>query len=92
MAPTVVARVKAILSVLLLVALVLIGQRINVTVYTFGILMMLALVVVGFTFNNIAEDRPARRLVIPLVVTWVIVGGIFALSYILAPLLARIGS
>lgn len=92
MTSTVVARVKSILSVLLLVALVLIGQGLNVTVYTFGILMMLALVIIGFTFNNIAEDRPARRLVIPLVVTWVIVGGIFALSYVLAPLLAQIGS
>lgn len=92
MTSTVVARVKSILSVLLLVALVLIGQGLNVTVYTFGILMMLALVVIGFTFNNIAEDRPATRLVIPLVVTWVIVGGIFALSYVLAPLLAQIGS
>lgn len=91
MTSTVVARVKSILAVLLIIALVMIGQKWNITVYTFGVLLILSVVVVGFTFNNISESRPARFLVVPLVVTWVIVGAMFVLSYFLAPLLAQIG-
>lgn len=92
MTSNIVTRVKSILAVALLVALCLIGQTFSLTVYTVGIVMILCLVVIGFTFNNVAEDRPARKLAVPLAVTWAIVAGIFALSYVLAPVLARIGS
>lgn len=92
MTSNVVARAKSILAIMLLVALLLIGQKFNVKIYTFGVVMMLCLVVIGFTFNNITEDRSPRELMIPLAVTWAIVAGIFYLSYVLAPLLAQIGS
>lgn len=91
MARGVVARIRAVLAVALIVALVLIGQRITLGLYTVGLLLILVVVVLTFTFNNVSEDRPARRLLAPLLLTWAIVAVIFVAGYFLAPVLAQIG-
>lgn len=92
MARTAVARTRAVLAVALILALVLIGQGISLGLYTVGLLLILVVVVLTFTFNNVSEERPARRLVTPLLLTWAIVAVIFVVGYFLAPVLAQIGS
>jgi lipopolysaccharide export LptBFGC system permease protein LptF len=88
---SVVPRARSVLAVLLLVGLVLIGQKVSSRLYTFGILLTVVVVVLGFTFNNIGEDRSGRQVVVPLLATWVIVAVIFGLAFVLAPVLTRLG-
>ena len=86
-----VPRAQSVLAVLLLVSLLLIGQRLSVAVYGFGVILILVVVTLTFTFNNISRDTRARGVVLPLLATWTVVAGIFFLAYLLAPALARIG-
>lgn len=88
---SVVPRARSVLAVLLLVGLVLIGQKVSSRLYTFGILLTVVVVVLGFTFNNIGEDRLGRQVIVPLLATWVIVAVIFGLAFVLAPVLTRLG-
>ena len=92
MARTAVTRIKAVLAAALILALVLIGQRVSIALYTVGLALILVVVVLTFTFNNVSEERPARRLFAPLLLTWAIVAVIFVGAYFLAPVLAQIGS
>lgn len=89
---SIVPRMRLLLAVLLLLGLLMIGQHFSLAIYKVGVLVVLAAVVLGFTFNNIGEDRSAKRVIVPLIVTWFIVAFIFGLAYILAPVLTQIGS
>lgn len=88
----IVTRTRSVLAVLMIVSLVLIGQKLSVTLYAAGVLLAVVVVVLGFTFNNIDEEHSAREVLAPLLATWAIVAVIFGLAYFLAPVLTKIGA
>lgn len=90
--PTIVARTRGLLALLLLLALFLVGQSFNQALFTLGILLIVAVVVLGFTFNNISEDAGVKKIAVTVLVTWVIVGSIFGAGIVLAPILTQMGS
>ena len=83
--------IKAGLSILLFVALVFIWQRASVAVYDLGLILVIAIVFLGFTFNNISNSTTVGKLALSLIITWIIVGAIFGISIAIAPLLATLG-
>jgi hypothetical protein len=87
----IVARTRGMLALLLLLALVLVGQSFSQTLFTIGILLVVSVVVLGFTFNNIADNAGIKKIAVTVLVTWAIVGSIFVAGILLAPILTQIG-
>jgi len=85
------ARVRLVLAVLLLASLVLVGQPVSFAAYKVGLGLMVVVVLLGFTFNNIAPHRTARETVVPLFVTVIVVGAVFGTGIVLAPILTELG-
>lgn len=82
---------KSFLAILLLLSLVLIGQNASFIVYKIGILMIIAVVILEFTFNNISEDSSFYGIFKGLVITWIITGGLVGISILIAPVLTSLG-
>lgn len=83
--------VRTMLALLLFVSLVLIAQQASQLVYDIGILLVMATVLLGFTFNNIPDDASYAGIVKALIITWVIVGCVVGISIESAPFLIMLG-
>lgn len=84
-------RTQTCLAVLLLLSLVLIGQRASQSVYAIGLMLLIFTVLLVFTFNNIPEDTTPAGIVKGLIATWVITAGVVWVSVLAAPILTALG-
>ena len=82
---------RTCLAIMLLASLVLIAQRYSQFVYDIGILLVIATVLLGFTFNNLPDESSFAGIVKGLLITWIITGAVVGISIYSAPLLTMLG-
>src|SRR5262245_50180552 len=81
------ARFQGILIVVMLVGLVLIGQQIDKRLYQIGLPLLVLAAFLQIAFGNIPPRSNFKQSMLLLLLTWVIVGAVFAAGILLAPTL-----
>ncbi len=79
------ARVQGILVAVMFISLAMIVQQANKSLYRIGLPLLMLAAFLQIAFGNISPRAGFRRSLALLVVTWVIVGGVFFASVKLAP-------
>ena len=85
------ARVQGALIVVMLLGMVLIGQRANKDLYQIGLPILVIAAFLQIAFGNIPPRSGFATSMKLLVLTWAIVAAVFALGIILAPHLIDLG-
>jgi hypothetical protein len=81
------ARVQGILIVVMVVALALIAQQASKPLYQIGLPVLVIAAFLQIAFGNIPPSAGFWRSLKLLVLTWLIVAGVFGLGIVLAPTL-----
>jgi hypothetical protein len=79
------AQFQGILIIVMLIGLVLIAQRQNLTLYRIGLPLLIAAAFLQIAFGNIPPKSGFLRSLVLLIITWAIVAAVFFISVKLAP-------
>ena len=79
------AQFQGILIVVMLLGLILIAQRQNLTLYRIGLPLLIVAAFLQIAFGNIPPRSGFLRSMVLLVITWAIVAAVFYISVQLAP-------
>lgn len=81
------ARVQGLLILVMFAALALIGQQNQKELYKIGLPVLMIAAFLQIAFGNIPPKANFKRSMILLAIIWLIIGGIFVISVLIAPTL-----
>lgn len=85
------ARFQTILIAVMFVGFALIAQRFSKTLYQVGLPLLILAAFLQIAFGNISPTAGFAKSMRQLALTWVLVGAVFGLGIVLAPLLIDFG-